>query len=334
MRASPLLILVLLLGGCRGTMSTPQMPFATETVAAVETLIHSPTDTLTFTAIPEKISIPATPTLAVTAQVSGTCDPTSNDFCIVDGHFILSRPVASPGNDGLDPTYRYGATQNGKREPHHGVEFPNASGTPVHAVADGVVIFAGSDKTLLISPWSNFYGNAVVIEHPYDGRFLYSLYGHLLKADVAIGQKVEAGEKIGEVGATGAAIGSHLHFEVRLDENDYASTRNPELWLMPLAGDGALVIRVTDGGGNPLGIQLNVQRVLEDGMLEPVAQPEAYHTNEKYPVSPDDLYRENFALNDLVAGNYRLTFVYSGKVVERLVEVESGKLTLATIAVK
>ncbi len=334
MRASPLMILVLFLGGCRGTPSTPLMPFATETVAAAETLIHSPIDTPSFTAIPGATALPATPTLRENTQISGACDPTSNDFCVVDGHFILNRPISPPGNDGIDPTYRYGATQNGKREPHHGVEFYNASGTPVHAVADGVVIFAGSDKTTLISPWSNFYGNAVVIEHPFDGRLLYSLYGHLSKIDVTLDQNVAAGEKIGEVGATGAAIGSHLHFEVRLDKNDYASTRNPELWLMPQADDGALVIRVTDGNGNPLGVLLNVQRVLDDGTLEPVAQPEAYRTKEKFPVLHDDLYRENFVLNDLIAGNYRLTFVYFGKLFERRVEVESGKLTLATIKVK
>ena len=334
MRFSPLMILVLFLGGCRGTMSTPQMPFATETVAAAQTLIHSPTDTLTFTAIPERATISASPTFEITAQTPETCDPISSDFCIDNGHLILSRPITIPGNIGIDPTYRYGATQNGKREPHHGVEFPNASGTPVIAVTDGIVVFAGRDKETLLSPWSNFYGNAVVIKHSYNGHDLYSLYAHLSKIDVSLDQKVGAGEKIGEVGATGAAIGSHLHFEVRQDNNDYASNRNPELWLIPQASDGALAIRVADGNGNPLRVALNVQRVLENGTLEPVAQPEAYHTTEKYPVLPDDLYRENYALNDLVAGKYRLTFVYSGKVVERFVDVESEKLTLVAFTIK
>jgi murein DD-endopeptidase MepM/ murein hydrolase activator NlpD len=334
MRGFPLLILVLLLVGCQGTMSTPQMPFATETIAAAETLIHSPTDTPTFTAIPEKITISATPTFEITAPASETCDPTASDFCVMDGHFIFNPPIAIQENDVIESTYRFGATQNGKREPHHGVEFPNASGTPVIAVADGNVVFAGSDKITLLSPWPNFYGNAVVIEHDYDDVSLFTLYGHLSHIDVSPGQKITVGEKIGEVGATGAAIGSHLHFEVRLGRNDYASTRNPELWLIPKDGEGALAIRVADKNGNPIRVQLNVQRVLQDSTFASVAQPEAYHTNEKYPVLPDDLYHENFGVNDLAAGNYRLTFVYSGKLVERLVEIKSGKLTLVTITVK
>ena len=74
------------------------------------------------------------------------------------------------------------------------------------------MIFAGLDSKPVYSPWSNYYGNLVVIEHP---GGLYTLYAHLSKILVEQGQTVAAGDQIGEVGQTGVAIGSHLHFEVR-----------------------------------------------------------------------------------------------------------------------
>src|SRR5512133_1448811 len=86
------------------------------------------------------------PSLTSTAAAEVPCDPFSEDFCITEGHFILRRPIESPANDRVEPTYRYGSTANGTREPHHGVEFPNESGTPVYAAARGIVVFAGSDQ--------------------------------------------------------------------------------------------------------------------------------------------------------------------------------------------
>jgi murein DD-endopeptidase MepM/ murein hydrolase activator NlpD len=333
MRAVPLLALLLLLGGCGGKPSTPQMPFATETVSAALTSIHLPGSAST----PRGAAPTDLPTVAfvgLTPTLPEACDPVFADYCTVDGHFIFNRPIYPPGNDKVEPTYRYGATQNGLREPHHGVEFPNQSGTPVHAVAAGEVVFAGSDKSTLVSPWSNFYGNAVVIKHEYEGFPIFTLYGHLSRIDVQSGQRVAEGQKIGEVGAAGAAIGSHLHFEVRQGENNYASTRNPELWLVPRIGDGTLAIRVTDKMDNALGVQINVQRLLTDGTFEVVTQPEAYNLKEKVKISSDDVYRENFAFGDLPAGTYRLSFVNSGRLYARLVEVESGKLTLVDFTTK
>lgn len=333
MRVVPLMILVLLLSGCGGIPSTPQMPFVTETISAALTSIHSPENTSTFpVVIPTELPTAAYVTL--TPTLSDLCDPASADYCIIDGHFIFNRPINPPGNDKVEPTYRYGATQNGLREPHHGVEFPNASGTPVHAAAEGAVVFAGSDKTTLISPWSNVYGNAVVIEHKFQGNPIFSVYGHLSQVEVKVGQQVIAGEKIGEVGATGAAIGSHLHFEVRQDENNYTSTRNPELWLIPRDGEGTLAVRVSDGTDQLLPVIINVQRLMDDGSREQVPQPEAYSFKEKYKVTSDNVYGENYGFGDLPAGTYRLSIVHYGKLYERLVEVESGKLTLVDFAVK
>lgn len=87
---------------------------------------------------------------------------------------------------------------------HLGTDYGAPTGTPVRAVGDGVVDFAG---------WQNGYGNVVRIEHA-GGRS--TLYGHLSRIAVRRGERVEQGQSVGAVGATGWATGPHLHFEVRV----------------------------------------------------------------------------------------------------------------------
>jgi murein DD-endopeptidase MepM/ murein hydrolase activator NlpD len=74
----------------------------------------------------------------------------------------------------------------------------------VHVVSDGVVAFAGRQ---------NGYGNVIEVRHGGDRS---TLYAHLSRIDVKQGQKVEQGDVIGAVGATGWATGPHLHFEFRV----------------------------------------------------------------------------------------------------------------------
>lgn len=90
----------------------------------------------------------------------------------------------------------------GMREFHHGVDIAAPLGTPVRATANGIVVYAGKTR---------FNGNFVIIEHGYG----YStLYAHLKKYKVKIGQRVERGDVIGYVGSTGLSTGPHLHYEV------------------------------------------------------------------------------------------------------------------------
>lgn len=84
---------------------------------------------------------------------------------------------------------------------HNGVDFAAPRGTPVRAVADGVVLSAG---------WSGGAGRLVKIEH----NGFVSGYAHLAKYDVRPGQTVRAGDHVGEVGASGLATGNHLHFMI------------------------------------------------------------------------------------------------------------------------
>ena len=299
---------------------------ATETPAVVATARIVPTNTeLSPTSIPS-ITPSVTPTL------EPPCDPLRVDYCVIEGRFLLRRPIQAPANDLIDPTYGYGSTASGTREPHHGVEFPNPTGTPVYAAAEGIVIFAGPDEEAVYAPWGNFYGNLVVIAH---GSDLFTLYAHLSKIDVLVGENVSTGDKIGEVGRTGGAIGSHLHFEVRRgDVEDYFATQNPELWLTPARDPngvsfGTVMIAVLDGKG-----ELVKNANFTIGFYsDPSGGPnQIYYLT---PYSPDLLIgEENAVLGGLPPGQYRIAVEMNGTILERWVEVESGRLTQVVFVVK
>jgi murein DD-endopeptidase MepM/ murein hydrolase activator NlpD len=90
------------------------------------------------------------------------------------------------------------------RAPHSGADLRARTGTPVYAANRGRVVLA---KDLFYS------GNAVFIDHGYG---LYTTYLHLSAIDVAVGQVVERGERLGLAGATGRVTGPHLHWGVRI----------------------------------------------------------------------------------------------------------------------
>jgi murein DD-endopeptidase MepM/ murein hydrolase activator NlpD len=271
-------------------------------------------------------------------ETSAPCDPLTG-YCVEDGHFLLDRPISLPGTITIDLGYPYGNTEGGRREPHHGVEFYNASGTPVLAAADGQVVIAGDDSQTVYGPVANFYGNLIVLEHHFPGidQPIFTLYGHLSKIDVSTGQAVQAGEVIGEVGATGAAIGSHLHFELREGQDDYDSNRNPVLWMKPLVGEdgnslGVIAGQLLDAQGNPTYTNgINLQYFLDPNGPQSAAYPVETYAPEKHPVHGDDTWNENFAFGDLPAGRYRISLMWGGKLYERWLEVQPGKVTLVVL---
>lgn len=107
----------------------------------------------------------------------------------------LSWPLQAPLGDRFGP--RGGAF-------HAGIDLQAATGTPIAAAGAGRVVWAG--------PRGDF-GNAVVVAH---GRGVRTLYAHLSVVSVVLGERVRTGAELGLVGATGRAIGPHLHFEVRV----------------------------------------------------------------------------------------------------------------------
>jgi len=87
---------------------------------------------------------------------------------------------------------------------HEGVDYAAPKGTPVKASGDGKIIFRG---------WKGGYGNTIILQH---GGNVTTLYGHLSRfGGRGYGSRVQQGEVIGYVGATGLATAPHLHYEYR-----------------------------------------------------------------------------------------------------------------------
>ena len=99
--------------------------------------------------------------------------------------------------------------------PHLGTDFRGKVGTPIMAVADGKVVFAG---------WLRGYGRVTKISH---GGGIISLYAHQSRQYVKSGQYVRAGQKIGAVGSTGRSTGPHLHLGIYKNHKPY----NPMKYL-------------------------------------------------------------------------------------------------------
>ncbi len=134
---------------------------------------------------------------------------------------LFELPLVPP-LDPLPESGRFGARRffNGEpRSPHTGADYKAPSGAPVRAAADAVVALADNHF---------FAGNSVFLDH---GDGLITMYFHLSEIDVEEGERVERGQAIGRVGASGRATGPHLHFGVR-----WRGERvDPEMLLRPSA---------------------------------------------------------------------------------------------------
>ena len=91
----------------------------------------------------------------------------------------------------------------GKSAMHEGVDYVVPQGTPIHAAASGIVVFASFHPQ---------FGNLVEIDH---GNDIVTRYAHASRLMVEVGQLVKRGQLISLVGSTGRSTGNHLHFEVR-----------------------------------------------------------------------------------------------------------------------
>ncbi len=148
---------------------------------------------------------------------------------------------------------------SGRRVHHNGVDFAVPRGSPVYATADGEVVSAG---------WSRGLGKMVMIDHGYG---IVTRYGHNSALIVKAGDHVSRGQQIAKAGSTGRSTGSHVHYEVWI--NDHAidparfmfelpdrfqegvamaySPRGEERHLgLAMGGDGAPVTRL--GGLRPV----------------------------------------------------------------------------------
>jgi len=144
-----------------------------------------------------------------------------------------------------------------------------------------------------------------------------------------VGQHVETGDVIGFVGSTGATTGPHLHFEVRMGDNTFYSTYNPELWTSPPQGWGVLVGRITDEKGNLLSYYPLEVRPEPSGV--PLRKALTYAQG---AVNSDPYYNENLVLSDLPAGIYKLTINYKDKDIQTWAEIFPGQVTYFTFTDK
>jgi murein DD-endopeptidase MepM/ murein hydrolase activator NlpD len=225
------------------------------------------------------------------------------------GAFSFGRPFRPDLEVRGSAYYPYGTDAGGQLLLHHGNDIGNPAGTPVLSVGDGVVTYAGDDSRTRFGPTADFYGNLVVIRHDGaearglvagDSQPLYSLYGHLSETKVASGDTVVAGTVVGLVGATGIAMGPHLHIEFRTTDRDYGATLNPALFMKHIAGHGAIVGRLVGEDGQPAPrAPVSLYRVV-GGVTDWEGSTVTYPTQ---PVN-SSAWSENFVFADLPAGIY------------------------------
>ncbi len=192
-------------------------------------------------------------------------------------------------------------------------------------MGDGEVVVAGEDSSEVYGPTPDFYGKLIVLrlDRPYFGQRLFCLYGHLSETLVRVGERVRPGDVIGEVGETGIALGPHLHFEVRLGENDYGATRNPDLWIKPFEGHGTIAGRLLD----------KKEKLLPETKVEfvDVSKPQKIwkytYTYSDESVNSDHLWQENFTMGDVPAGTYVARATVEGRRVSEEVRVRAGRTT-------
>jgi murein DD-endopeptidase MepM/ murein hydrolase activator NlpD len=139
----------------------------------------------------------------------------------VSGVSFISAPGPVRWPTDTSPQIGHGVSNS-----HHGQDLLIANGTPVHAIADGVVVVSGLDGSL---------GQEVVIQSTIAGHTVVSLYGHMQVGSQAVsaGQTVTMGQVVGLVGSSGAATGFVLYLRI--------------------LQDGALCDTVTYIAGNPAG---------------------------------------------------------------------------------
>lgn len=141
--------------------------------------------------------LPSSPTTGGKKYVSGTNPLHDADGPSYPKYYI--RPVK-------------GGIKTQELHGYNAVDIAAAHGTPIYAAASGTVIASVSGG------WNGGYGSYVIIIHPNGTQTLYS---HNSKNLVTQGQRVEQGEMIAKMGATGQATGSHVHFEIRGAKNPF-----------------------------------------------------------------------------------------------------------------
>lgn len=130
---------------------------------------------------------------------------------------IAYIPLGMPYHGRITSTFGHRENPFGGNnvETHKGLDIAAPYGSPVKAMAKGTVEFAGV---------RGGFGNCIMLKH---GNGFETLYGHLSKILVKVGEQINIGQQIGKVGSTGRSTGPHLHYEV----HRYGEKINPQSFL-------------------------------------------------------------------------------------------------------
>ena len=142
-----------------------------------------------------------------------------------EGRPVNTGYISSGFGERVDPF-------TGGEEFHEGIDFAAPQGTPIHAVAAGIVTWAGA---------RGGYGNMVQIDH---GNGYSTRYGHAEKILVHVGETVQRGDVIALVGSTGRSTGPHVHFEVLKNGHEVNPARFVALRAAPTAFAGPATVHV------------------------------------------------------------------------------------------
>ncbi|MPV35851.1 peptidoglycan DD-metalloendopeptidase family protein [Georgenia subflava] len=212
-------------------------PLATSALDTLEQALTSAGIAATQSASP----LAATPLAGSRAEIRSASRANEREALpeeAVEGADGAAAAVADPAPEVVMPlaagTYRSTSPYGVRADPfgrgrsmHTGTDMAAPLGTPIHAVADGVVTYVGDGKDGR-SP------TLVTIKHEVDGEHFESWYNHMYPGDVhvSVGQKVSAGDVIAAVGSNGNSTGPHLHFEIHTDDD--LTTTEPLAWMAGL----------------------------------------------------------------------------------------------------
>ncbi len=120
------------------------------------------------------------------------------------GYDLSHTPLGMPYHGRITSTFGHRENPFGGNnvETHKGLDISGPIGSPVKAMAEGKVEFAGQ---------RGGFGNCIMLKH---ANGFETLYGHLSKILVSVGENVKIGQTIGKIGSTGRSTGPHLHYEI------------------------------------------------------------------------------------------------------------------------
>ena len=167
--------------------------------------------------------------LTILNTLTGSGGPASatGPYLVTVGQVAESSRVVFPLPEGTwVVTSEFGYRSDpftGETSYHSGLDLGAADGTPILVAADGTVTVAG---------FSGGYGGLIIVEHTINGQTVATGYAHMWQhgIHVSVGDRVRAGQHIGDVGSSGRSTGAHLHFEVRPGGTN-GEQIDPAAWL-------------------------------------------------------------------------------------------------------